>query len=102
MPLIHTAVMSVLLVQPVIQSAETRVFEYLNGRFWENYFSLYMPDVEVGTSNEQTLDLSDACDSDNTNLLSRGVLSDIVTWLETGELYTSSSLTNLIPFSRYV
>ncbi|KAH8971646.1 hypothetical protein BDL97_02G154500 [Sphagnum fallax] len=31
----------------------------------------------------------------------RGVLSDIVTWLETGELYTSSSLTNLIPFSRY-
>lgn len=102
MPLIHTAVMSVLLVQPVIQSAETRVFEYLNGRFWENFFSLYMPDVEVGTSNQQTLELSDACDSHSTNLLSRGVLSDIVTWMETGELYTSSSLTNLIPFSRYV
>ncbi|CAK9218375.1 unnamed protein product [Sphagnum troendelagicum] len=31
----------------------------------------------------------------------RGVLSDIVTWLERGELYTSSSLTNLIPLARY-
>ncbi len=94
--------MSVLLVEPVIQSAETRVFKYLNWRFWENYFSLCMSDMQVATSNQQTLDLSDACDSHNTNLLSRGVLSDIVTWLETGDLYTSSSLMNLIPFARYV
>jgi hypothetical protein len=91
--------MSVLQVQPVIQSAETRVFKDLNWRFWENYFSLCMSDMQVATSNQQTLDLSDAFD---TNLLSRGVLSDIVTWLETGDLYTSSSLTNLIPFARYV
>jgi hypothetical protein len=94
--------MSVLLVEPVIQSAETRVFKYLNWRFWENYFSLCMSDMQVATSNQQTLDLSDACDSHNTDLLSRGVPSDIVTWLETGDLYTSSSLMNLIPFARYV
>jgi hypothetical protein len=38
----YTAVMSVFLVQPVIQSAETRVFEFLNWRFWENHFTLCM------------------------------------------------------------
>jgi hypothetical protein len=39
-----------------------------------------MSDMQVSTSIKQTLDLSDACDSHNTNLL------DIVTWLKTGEL----------------